>query len=69
MPKPPKPIGLVRAGEAAESERREIPPMPKPPKPGVAPAENLEPRAGKSCRRGRFRFGAIETQFRRPFDE
>ena len=30
---------------------------------------NLEPRAGKSCRRGRFRFGAIETQFRRPFDE
>jgi len=39
MPKPPKPIGLVRAGEAAESERREIPPMPKPPKPGVAPAE------------------------------
>ena len=39
MPKPPKPIGLVGAGEAAESERREIPPMPKPPKPGVAPAE------------------------------
>ena len=39
MPKPPKPIGQVRAGEAAESERREIPPMPKPPKPGAAPAE------------------------------
>ncbi len=39
MPKPPKPIGQVRAGEAAESERREIPPMPKPPKPGSAPAE------------------------------
>jgi hypothetical protein len=36
MPKPPKPIGQVRAGEAAESERREIPPMPKPPKPGAA---------------------------------
>ena len=36
MPKPPKPIGLVRAGEAADSERREIPPMPKPPKQGAA---------------------------------
>ena len=47
MPKPPKPIGLVRAGEAAESERREIPPMPKPPKPGAAPAEKSGAEGGE----------------------
>ncbi len=47
MPKPPKPIGQVRAGEAAESERREIPPMPKPPKPGSAQAEKSGAEGGE----------------------
>ncbi|QGM48270.1 hypothetical protein [Methylocystis heyeri] len=48
MPKPPKPIGQARAGEAAESERREIPPMPKPPKPGAAArAENSGTEGGE----------------------
>jgi len=47
MPKPPKPIGKVRAGEAAELERREIPPMPKPPKPGSAPAEKSGTEGGE----------------------
>ena len=47
MPKPPKPVGQVKAGEPAESERREIPPMPKPPKPGAAPAEKSGAEGGE----------------------